>query len=81
MRLPCLATTLRSLGWRVYATNQPARQLSLSQAVLAYRAEYLVEHGFGRLKGKPLALTPLYLDSDARVTGLIRLLTIGRCVG
>jgi transposase len=72
-----LATALRSLGWRVYATNQPARQLSLSQAVLAYRAEYLVEHGFGRLKGKPLALTPLYLDSDARVTGLIRLLTIG----
>jgi transposase len=72
-----LATTLRSLGWRVYATNQPARQLSLPQAVLAYRAEYLVEQGFGRLKGKPLALTPLYLDSDARVTGLIRLLTMG----
>jgi transposase len=72
-----LATALRSLGWRVYATNQPARQLSLPQAVLAYRAEYLVEHGFGRLKGKPLALTPLYLDSDARVTGLIRLLTMG----
>jgi len=72
-----LATTLRSLGWRVYATNQPARQLSLTQAVLAYRAEYLVEQGFGRLKGKPLALTPLYLDSDERVTGLIRLLTIG----
>jgi len=72
-----LATALRSLGWRVYATNQPARQLSLTQAVLAYRAEYLVEQGFGRLKGKPLALTPLYLDSDERVTGLIRLLTIG----
>jgi transposase len=72
-----LATALRRLGWRVYATNQPARQLSLPQAVLAYRAEYLVEHGFGRLKGKLLALTPLYLDSDERVTGLIRLLTIG----
>jgi transposase len=72
-----LAIALRSLGWRVYATNQPARQLSLTQAVLAYRAEYLVEQGFGRLKGKPLALTPLYLDSDERVTGLIRLLTIG----
>lgn len=71
-----LAETLQGLGWRVYATNQPPRQLSLPQAVLAYRAEYLVEHGFGRLKGKPLALTPLYLDSDARVTGLIRLLTL-----
>jgi hypothetical protein len=29
------------------------------------------------LKGKSLALTPLYLDCDERVTGLIRLLTIG----
>ena len=72
------ATALRRLGGRVYATNPPARQLSLPQAVLAYRAEYLVAHGFGRLQGKPLALTPLYLDSDERVTGLIRLLTLGR---
>ena len=65
------------LGWRVYATNQPADQLSLVQAVLAYRHEYLVEHGFGRLKGKPLSLTPMYLQDDQRATGLVRLLTIG----
>jgi transposase len=71
------ATTLRSLGGRVYATHPPARQLSLRQAVLAYRAAYLGAHGCGRLKGKPLALTPLYRDSDARGTGLSRLLTIG----
>jgi len=64
-------------GWRVYATNQPADQLSLAQAVLAYRHEYLVEHGFGRLKGKPLSLTPMYLQDDQRATGLVRLLTIG----
>jgi transposase len=65
------------LGWRVYATNQPADQLSLSQAVLAYRQEYLVEHGFGRLKGNPLSLTPMYLQDDRRATGLVRLLIIG----
>jgi transposase len=64
------------LGWRVYATNQPAAELSLEQAVLAYREEYLVERGFGRLKGQPLSLAPLYLDSDARVTGLLRVLLI-----
>jgi len=75
-----LAITLRRLGWRGSATNQPARQLSWSQAVLAYRAEYLVEHGFGRLQGKPLALTPLALDSEARVTGRIRRLPLGRRV-
>jgi transposase len=37
------------LGWHVYVTNQPAEQLSLEQAVLAYRGEYVIERGFGRL--------------------------------
>jgi transposase len=68
---------LAQLGWRVYATNQPADQLGLEQAVLAYRQEYLIEHSFGRLKGKPLSLTPMYLHDDDRATGLVRLLTIG----
>jgi transposase len=71
-----LAQAKRHLGWRVYGTNQPRAELSLQHAVLAYRAEYLVERGFGRLKGKPLSLTPLYLDSDERVTGLLRVLLI-----
>jgi transposase len=44
---------------------------------LAYREEYLVEHGFGRLKGRPLSLTPIYLQSESRTTALIRLLSIG----
>jgi transposase len=68
---------IRRLGWRVYGTNCPRQQLSLSQAVLAYREEYLVEHCFGRLKGKPLSLTPMYLEDDRHATGLTRLLTIG----
>lgn len=53
-----------------------AHELSATQAVLAYRQEDLIEHAFGRLKGRPLSLTPLYLDRDDHVTGLIRLLTI-----
>lgn len=67
----------RGLGWRVYATNHPQETLPLDQAVLAYREEYLVEHGFGRLKGKPLSLSPMFLQSDIRATGLIHLLSIG----
>jgi len=67
----------RSLGWRVYATNQLAEQLSLEQAVLASRAEYLVEQAIGRLKGKALSLTPIYLETDQRIIGLVRLLMIG----
>ncbi len=64
------------LGWRVYATNHPQQTLSLEQTVLAYREEYLVERGFGRLKGKPLSLSPMYVQSDQRATGLIRLLSL-----
>ena len=65
------------LGWRVYVTNAPAEQLSLTQAVLAYRGSFLIERGFRRLKGRQLSLTPLYLQKDSRLTGLVRLLLIG----
>ena len=65
------------LGWHVYVTNQPASQLSLEQAVLAYREEYLIERGFGRLKGRPLSVSPLQLTSEPRVKGLLRLLSLG----
>ncbi len=71
-----LEAAVQRLGWRVYATNAPAPELSATRAVLAYRAAYVIERGFGRLKGRPLSLTPLYLDRDDHVTGLIRLLTI-----
>jgi transposase len=69
--------TVRGYGWRVYATNQPQDTLPLEQAVLAYREEYLIERGFSRLKGKPLSLSPTYLQSEARTTALIRLLSLG----
>jgi transposase len=74
---PAIEAAMRWFGWRVYATNQPQDTLPLEQAVLAYREEYLVEHGFGRLKGRPLSLTPIYLQSESRTTALIRLLSIG----
>ena len=71
-----LAAAVQRLGWRVYATNQPQETLRAQQAVLAYRDEYLVERGFGRLKGRPLSLSPLYLQRHDHVTGLIRLLSL-----
>lgn len=64
------------LGWRVYATNAPARQLPLSQAVLAYREEWLVERNCARLKGKSLSLAPLWVRRDDHALGLTRLLTL-----
>ena len=63
------------LGWRVYVSND--LELSLAEAVYGYRNEYLIEQGFGRYKGKALGLRPIYLASDERVKGLIRLLSLG----
>jgi transposase len=69
------AQCVRTLGWRVLACNDP--ELSLQEAVLAYREEYIIERGFNRLRGKALGMTPLYLSSTIRIKGLIRLLCIG----
>jgi len=71
-----LAHAVRRLGWRVYATNHTAEGLSLAQGVAAYRSEYLIEQGFGRLKGRSLSLTPLFLRDEQRVVALICLLSI-----
>jgi transposase len=72
-----VTAAVQRLGWRVYATNCHADSLTLPQAVLAYRGAYLIERGFGRLKGQPLSLTPMYLEREDHVTGLIRLLSVG----
>ena len=50
---------IQLLGWRVYASND--LELSLIEAVYAYRNEFLIEQGFGRYKGKALGLRPIYL--------------------
>jgi transposase len=72
-----VGAAMRQVGWRVYATNAPPEQLSLAQAVLAYRSQYLIENAIGRLKGHPLSVSPMYLQQDDHVSGLIRLLSVG----
>lgn len=69
-----VAAAQQRLGWRVYATNHAT--LTVETAVHAYRGQYLIERSFGRLKGRALAITPLFLQTDARVAGLIRLLSL-----
>lgn len=66
----------RLAGWRVYVTNTSAHRLSLAGAVNCYRQEWQPEHGFHRLKGGVLAITPLFLKDDNRIRGLVLLLGI-----
>jgi transposase len=64
----------REMGWQVYGTN--ARTLTLPQVVWAYRGQYRVEDDWSRLKGRPLGLTPLYLQDEERIQGLVYLLSL-----
>ena len=66
----------RELGWRLYVTNTTAEQLSLEDAVSAYREAPLHEHNFSRLKNRPLGLRPFYVHRQDHMLGLVRLLSL-----
>jgi len=66
----------RLAGWRVYVTNVSAQEMSLTQAILYYRDEWLVEHGFHRFKGGSLPALPLFLRLPERIIGLMLLLLV-----
>lgn len=64
----------REMGWQVYATN--AVGMVLAQVVWAYRGQYRIEDDWSRLKGRPLGLTPMYLQNEHRMQGLVYLLSL-----
>src|SRR5436190_4425303 len=64
----------REMGWQVYATN--ALVMALAQVVWAYRGQYRIEDDWSRLKGRPLGLTPMYLQDEQRMQGLVHLLSL-----
>jgi transposase len=71
-----LAQARRRLGWRLYVSNTNTAQLSLEEAVLAYRDSPHIDRDFSRLKGRPLGLRPLYLKREDHTCGLVRLLSL-----
>ena len=64
----------REMGWRVYATNQ--LPLNLAGVVWGYRGQNRLEDNWSRLKGQPLGLTPMYLQQESRIVGLVLLLSL-----
>ena len=63
-------------GWRLYVTNAPTIQLTLPQAVMYYRDEWLLKRGFHRFKRGSLPALPIYFQNQYRITGLMFLLNI-----
>jgi transposase len=64
----------REMGWQVYGTN--ALTLALPPVVWAYRGQYRIEDDWSRLKGRSLGLTPVYLQDEERIQGLVYLLSL-----
>jgi transposase len=64
----------REMGWQVYGTN--ALALPLPPVVWAYRGQYRIEDDWSRLKGRSLGLTPVYLQDEGRIQGLVYLLSL-----
>jgi transposase len=64
----------REMGWQVYGTN--GLGMTVAQVVWAYRGQYRIENDWSRLKGRPLGLTPVYLQDEGRMQGLVYLLSV-----
>lgn len=71
-----IAQAQKAFGWRAFVSNAPPKALSLEQAVLTYRDEWIAERGFHRLKGASLSIAPMFVQRDDQVTGLINLLSL-----
>ena len=66
----------RAMGWRLYATSASVEQLPLSKAVNVFRGAPRMERNFSRLKGRPLGISPLYVQREDHVCGMVRLLSL-----
>jgi transposase len=71
-----IAAARRPLGWRLYATNAPAEELPLAEAVWGYRSAPRIDRDFRRLKGHPLGIRPLYVQREDHARGMVRLLSL-----
>jgi len=69
-----IAQAQQAMGWQVYATNH--LELGLAAVVWGYRGQYRIEDDWARLKGQPLSLTPMYLQEESRMQGLVLLLSL-----
>jgi len=73
---PAIEQAEQLAGWRLYLTNAPITRLSLPQAILYYRDQWLLERGFHRFKRGQLPALPIYFQNQDRIVGLMFLLTL-----
>ena len=69
-------TAFWEMGWKLYATNQPAEELPLDEAVRLYRAAPRMERHFHLFKDAPIGIQPMYVRDEDQIKGLCRLLSL-----
>jgi transposase len=69
-----IAQAKRAMGWQVYATNHLA--MTVTAVVWGDRGQYRIEDDWSRLKGRSLSLTPMSLQDEGRMQGLVLLLSL-----
>lgn len=75
-QIPAIEEAVQLAGWRLYVTNAPITRLSLNQAIVYYRDQWVVERGFHRFKRGQLPALPIYFQNQDRIEGLMFLLTL-----
>jgi transposase len=73
---PAIQERQQLAGWRIHVTNATPTELSLNAAIITYRHEFLVEHGWHRFKQGSLPVLPLFLRLPERIRGLLLLLLV-----
>jgi transposase len=63
-------------GWRVYVTNTRQERLTHAQALTHYRAQWIAEHGYHRLKAGAVPALPLRVRVPERIIGVLLLLLL-----
>jgi transposase len=66
---------LSQCGYYPLLTNKPSDQLSIEEAMLAYKNQYKCEHTFRRAKG-PYSIEPIYLHTPERIEAFLFLFKI-----
>jgi transposase len=77
LNIEAIAYAKERLGWRIFVTNAPEGKISLIEGTLIYRNEWIIEHGFSRMKGAELQLVPMYMKNDDQIKGLSHLISLG----
>lgn len=66
-------------GWYALVTNQPPHEADPGEILLAYKGQGAVERRYSDFKG-PLAVAPIFLRDNQRITALVHVITLALLV-